>query len=342
MNPLHQRRPSVEKIAYVLPAQTVTNEDLAPQTPWSADAILAKTGIARRCVAAEEETASDLAFRAAEALLAEGERSDIDLLVFCSQSPDYDLPTTACVLQDRLGLPKSCAAFDINLGCSGYVYGLAAASSLISTGLATKGLLLTGETYSRYFEPTDHQVSPIFGDAGTATLILSNKMENDRGESETVIGPFRFGTDGSGADRLIVGGSGSRKIENDPCLRLAAAAGKSTRLFMDGPEIFAFTVRTIPKLVRDFLRENGWGWDDIDWVVFHQANRFILDYLRNKCNIPTDKFVYCLENLGNTVSNSIPITLSLMAADGRLHRGDRVILAGFGVGYSWGIGALRW
>ena len=197
MNPLHQRRPSVEKIAYVLPAQTVTNEDLAPQTPWSADAILAKTGIARRCVAAEEETASDLAFRAAEALLAEGERSDIDLLVFCSQSPDYDLPTTACVLQDRLGLPKSCAAFDINLGCSGYVYGLAAASSLISTGLATKGLLLTGETYSRYFEPTDHQVSPIFGDAGTATLILSNKMENDRGESETVIGPFRFGTDGS-------------------------------------------------------------------------------------------------------------------------------------------------
>lgn len=353
--------PRIVGIDYALPERIVTNEEVAKNSKWTADEIYIKLGIKERHVVSENETASDLAFLAARQTLDKfGVAADqIDLLIFCSQCPDYALPTSACLLQNRLGISTRCAAFDFNLGCSGYVYGLAIASSMMRTGCASKALLLTGETYSKYLSPDDFSVKSIFGDAGTATILEmagleaagveaagleAAGLEAEGLEAEgdaSFVGPFTLCSDGSGGKRLVVGGSGGRKMENDPTLALAPE-GEKNFLFMDGPEIFAFTTRVVPPMVKQFLRENDWTWDDFDWVVFHQANKFILDYLRNACRIPAEKFVYGVENVGNTVSNTIPIALAELGKVGRLRRGQRILAVGFGVGYSWGCCAIRW
>ncbi len=321
----------ITRIEYALPTGVCTNRDLTESAcPWSEDEIHAKTGIVQRHVAASDETAADLAYRAADRLLGsvDSASDSIDLLVFCTQTPDFALPTTACLLQDRLKLPTTCAAFDFNLGCSGYVYGLAIVKSMIETGEATKALLLTGETYTKWIHPDDFSTRVIFGDAGTATLVETTESEH------APIGPFVYGTDGRGKDNLIVPSSGARQD--------TLGKQRPESLFMDGPEIFSFTMRAVPTAVRSLLAKAELGWGTVDWAVFHQANRFMLEHLRKQCRIPAEKFVYCLENYGNTVSNTIPITLADMVNDGRLHTGDRAMLVGFGVGYSWSACMVQW
>jgi len=330
--------PRITKIAYALPAAVVRNAEIAAQSKWTADDILKKTGISERHIAGANETAADLAVLAARQIIGQdGELADIDLLVFCTQSPDYALPPSACLIQNRLGLSTHCAAFDFNLGCSGYIYGLAIVQSMLRAGVARKGLLLTGETYSKWFAREDVSVAAIFGDAGTATLVECTESP------DPAIGPFLLGTDGTGARRLIVGGSGARPMTGDPLLAgMPADDSRRKRLFMDGPEIFAFTTRAVPSAIAEYFSQHRLSWDDFDHVVFHQANRFMLEHLRRQCRIPEEKFVYCLELIGNTVSNTIPIALAELQQVGKLQTGHRLLLVGFGVGYSWGICTLRW
>lgn len=325
----------------VLPEASLDNEALASQYEgWSASKILEKTGIRSRRIAAPHECASDLAVRAAQTLMdATGlEPASVDFLLYCTQTPDYLLPTTACVLQDRLGLSTSCGALDFNLGCSGYVYGLGLAKALIESGQARTVLLLTADTYSKLINPADKSVRTLFGDAACATLIVA-------GDQASLVGPFVYGTDGAGAENLIVPTGGMRRPTQSHAPLTSDESGNARTvndLYMNGAEVFNFTLRVVPTAVAELLRRADISADAVDLFVFHQANRFLLDHLRRKLRIPTERFVIDLEDVGNTVSCSIPLALERAQLQGRLAPGALVMLVGFGVGYSWGATLVRW
>ena len=336
---------AIEAIEYHLPERTLTSAMLAREYPeWSVEKIEQKTGIAERHIAAEGQCASDLAVEAARKLFASGacSPSDIDYVLLCTQSPDYFLPTTACTLQHRLGISTSAGALDFNLGCSGFVYGLGLAQGLIETGQARRVLLLTAETYSKFIHPADRSVRTIFGDASAATLVSA--VADDGGEP--FIGPFVFGTDGSGAENLIVPAGGlraPRTPETGAAVRGPDGNPRSRdNLYMNGAEIFTFTLRTVPACVEQLLQRAGRSLGDIDFFVLHQANRHMLEHLRKRIKAPEEKFCLSLAHCGNTVSSSIPIVLKDYAAAGKIKSGDLAMLVGFGVGYSWGATLLRW
>jgi len=327
----------IQSIATHLPTGQLSNAELAKTSEgWSEEKIFEKTGIRTRHVAGAAECSSDLAFYAAERLLQDENRSQIDFLLFCTQSPDYLLPTTACILQDRLKLPQSCGALDFNLGCSGYIYGIALAHGLLQSHLANNVLFLTADNYTRYIHPNDRGTRTIFGDGATATLLGA--------DSPNRLSAFVFGTDGSGADRLIIKEGGAR--HSRPCAPSAPGSPSESRgenwLHMNGPEIFNFTLKSVPALARQVLDRASLKLDEIDWFVFHQANAFMLEHLRRKMGIPSGKFVLHLENCGNTVSSTIPIALEDMLRTGRIKAGHKILLAGFGVGFSWGGCILEW
>jgi 3-oxoacyl-[acyl-carrier-protein] synthase III len=330
----------VSGIAYYLPEGVVTNQQLSQQFPdWPPEKIEQKVGICERHIAAANECSSDLAVAAAERLLAShpGTREQVDYLLLCTQSPDYFLPTTACVLQQRLGLATTCGALDFNLGCSGYVYGLGLAKGLIETGQARCVLLLTAETYSKFMHPEDKSVRTLFGDAAAATLISAKEADSD------AIGPFVYGTDGRGAKDLIVPTGAMRRVpppEHEVSEGEQAGRFKQ-HLFMNGPAIFTFTLREIPKAVEALLQKSGVTLDQIDLFVFHQANIYMLEQLRKKLRLPTEKFAVHMRSSGNTVSSTIPIVLAEAWQSGRVKPGMRVMLVGFGVGLSWGAAILR-
>lgn len=326
-------------IAYELPTKVVTNAELAALYPgWTAEKITAKTGIESRHVAAEDETAVDLAARAAEALFASGVRRDeIDYLLLCTQSADYKLPSSACLLQYRLGISTAAGALAFDHGCSGYIYGLSLVKGLIAGGLAHKVLLLTAETYSKYIHPMDKSVRTIFGDGAAATLIDE--------ESAARLGAFVFGTDGSGAEKLIVRTGGARQAVVPQAEAVTDASGNSRTvndIFMSGPDIFNFTLDIVPKTLDVLCERNGITRNEIDLYVFHQANKFMLDTIRKVNLLPKDKFYIDLADTGNTVSSTIPIALRRAEEKGVLRSGMRVAIMGFGVGLSWGATLVIW
>lgn len=329
-------RAAIRDIASHFPEQRLTNEALAAEMgDWDAEKILAKTGIAERRIAAPDECASDLGVAAARKLFDRGGcgPKDVDFLLFCTQSPDYFLPTTACLIQERLGLPTHCGAIDFNQGCSGFVYGLALAKSLVETGTARNVLLITAETYSKFLNPKDRSVRTIFGDAAAATLISG--IETDR----ELIGPFVFGTDGRGAEHLIVPAGGMRKPRQaETRLEREAESGNwrsEDNLYMNGGEIFSFTLQVIPGLVDELLAKSGRARESVDYFFFHQANAFMLKHLRTKMKLPAERFWIDVESCGNTVSSTIPIAMSEALARGVVHPGEHTMLVGFGVGLSW-------
>ena len=328
-------------ISYFLPANEVTNDDLAfayCNPKWSAANIFKKTGIRSRHVVSDELT-SDLACHAAGRLLDETsiDRESIDFVLLCTQSPDYFLPTTACIVQHRLGLSRSTGAFDFNLGCSGYVYGLATAKGLLAAGIAKRLLLITAETYSRHIHPMDKSSRTIFGDAATATYIDL--------ETPPRLGEFVLGTDGSGAQNLIIpAGAMACRHSGETAMEITDDSGNvrsQDNLYMNGPEIFSFTLRTVPDLARQTLEKNKLTDKEIDLYVFHQANQFMLDTLRQKLEIESDRFFVDMEDVGNTVSSTIPIALRRAMDKGLIKPGSKVLIAGFGVGYSWGATVLH-
>lgn len=324
------RESYIKDIAYYLPPKTITNEELVTEFPeWSVEKIADKVGVLERRVV-DEETATDLAVLAAERLFAQDrvKKEDVDFVLFCTQSPDYKLPSSACIIQDRLGLSTKCGAFDFNLGCSGYEYGLAVAKGLIAAGVSNNVLLLTGETYNKYIHTKDKGNRTIFGDGATATIIST--------EGFAKIGEFCLGTDGSGAKDLIVKTCGAKHPEklNDLFFDEGGNPISSDYLFMDGQEIFMFTLVKVPKMLKEVLSKNDFKKEDIDLFVFHQANKYMLEHLRKKLNIDEDKFFVNLAKVGNTVSSTIPIALCDAREENRLS--GNVLLAGFGVGLSWG------
>ncbi len=337
-------RAAIREIAYYLPERVVTNAALEADFPeWPMEKIESKTGIRSRHVAAPGECSSDLAERAAQRLFASGacDPADIDYLLLCTQSPDYFLPTTACTLQHRLGLPTSAGALDFNLGCSGFVYGLGLAQGLIASGQAQRVLLITAETYSKFIHNRDKSVRTLFGDAAAATLLAA--VPETEGSAPA---PYVFGTDGKGAGNLIVPAGAFRKpLGPDTALETSDEQGNvrsQEHLFMNGAEIFTFTLREIPDCVNRLLQKAGLTAADVDLFVFHQANQYMLEHLRKKMRLPAGKFFVFLRDCGNTVSSTIPIALNEAQRSGRLQEGQRVMLVGFGVGYSWGATLLRW
>ncbi|WP_093796342.1 ketoacyl-ACP synthase III [Sporomusa acidovorans] len=294
-----------------------------------------KTGIYERHLADENECASDLAVQVAERMFAQYaiEREQIDFIILCTQSPDYFLPTTACLLQEKLHLSKHCGAFDFNLGCSGYIYGLSIAKGLVETGQAKQVLLLTAETYSKYIHPGDETVKPLFGDGATATLIAAVQSDVEG------IHSFEFGTDGSGADSLIVPAGALRNPYGKTSIieQVDDYGNRRTNyhINMNGSEITNFALNVVPETVQNILGKAGLEKRDIDYYVFHQANKFMLDFLQQKCELQGLPFWNDPSNCGNTVSNSVPLAITqLLEAEKALALG-KVMLIGFGVGLSW-------
>ncbi len=319
---------AIGPIAVHFPERCETIDTLRAEFPeWDIDLIYHKTGVNKRYIAAPDETASDLGVAAAEKLLTEHaiDRSTIDFLLFCTQTPDYPLPTSACMMQDRLGLRTTIGALDFNLGCSGYVYGMSLAEGLIRSGAARRVLLVTGETYSKYIDREDRSLRTIFGDAAAATLL-------DAVERPSLSG-FSFGTDGKGADLLMLTRHGVR--EGPLALKPRKRHRWPSSLYMDGPDLIFFTLETVPALIADVLKRTGTSGEEIDIYLMHQPTRMLLERLRETLKVGEDRMPMVLDGCGNTVSSTIPIVIEELREAGRLKPGKLTMMIGFGVGLSW-------
>ena len=267
-----------------------------------------------------------MAVKAAEKMFARGKvkREQVDFVILCTQSPDYYLPTSACILQDRLGIPTRAGSFDMNLGCSGFIYGLALAKGLIESGSAREILLITADTYSKLLRPEDRSVRSIFSDAAAATLI---RAEPDARDGIQSIGPFSFGTDGSGAGSLIARTGGFRNPQ--------PVGREGPFLEMDGPGVFAFGLKRVPEAITDLLQKCEISLSCVDLFIFHQASMFMLETLRERLQIAQERFFVNIALHGNTVSSTIPIALFDAHAQGLARPMRTLFLVGFGVGLSW-------
>lgn len=332
---------SITALAYALPSKRLTNAELAERFGIQVmEKIASASGILERRISAENECASDMACLAAEKIFTECNYSpsDFDLLIFATQTPDYMMPTTACIIQDRLGLPKSCAAFDINLGCSQFIYALSTAKAWLDSGMATRALVLCGDTPSKLIHPLDRSAISIFGDAAAACVIEKSSKNN----TDT----FSFGTDGSGFDDIICHCSGMR---NRPQPSDAEAQSDSdgnirSRLNMhvNGFNIFSFAYRAVPQSVDEVLKKANLSIEDIDLFVFHQAGEMIVSSAARRLKIPAEKIYFKLHDIGNCGGASIPIALADAAQKGKLKSGMKVLLCAFGVGLSWGSCIIDW
>ncbi|HTN75996.1 MAG TPA: ketoacyl-ACP synthase III [Pirellulaceae bacterium] len=319
---------AVGPIAVHLPSRVETNAELQAQFPaWDLNLIAEKTGIYARHVAEPDECASDLGVAAAQKLFAEHQidPASIDFLLFCTQTPDYPLPTTACLVQQRLGLRTSCGALDFNLGCSGFVYGLSLADGLIRIGAAKRILLITAETYSKYIHAEDRSLRTIFGDGAAATLIEAHP--------EQTLSAYQFGTDGSGANTLIVNSGGARPPHT--AIQPRHRHRWPSELYMDGPSLINFTVGAVPQLVTNILAAGGLQRDDVDLFILHQATLKMLEQLRECLGLVDSRMPIMLRDIGNTVSSTIPIVIEELRRTKRLTPGKPNMLVGFGVGWSW-------
>ncbi|MGG0656994.1 ketoacyl-ACP synthase III [Rummeliibacillus pycnus] len=315
----------ISAIEYYFPENRVYNDQENKLTK--------KIGIFSKYKARKDETALDLAVKAAEKLFEKGvcKKEEIDFLLFCTQAPDYILPTSACIIQNKLKMSNNCGALDINLGCSGFIYGLSLAKGLIKSNQAKSVLLLTADTYSKFVNEKDLSTSLLFGDAAAATLITKS--------NEDYIGKFVFGTDGSGANNLIIKAGAAREpINSDTVMEFEDERGiirNKKDLYMNGPEVFKFAMREVPKSIKTLLEIENRTLDDYDYFVFHQANQYMLNALRRRLEIDENKFSIQLNDCGNTVSSTIPIALKREIEKGNIKDNDNVLLAGFGVGLSW-------
>ncbi len=319
---------SLGPIAIHLPARVETNQALAAEFPhWNMEAIFAKTGIRSRPIADKGQCASDLGVAAAEKLFDEYRinRGSIDFLLFCTQTPDYPLPTTACLVQNRLRLPTAIGALDFNLGCSGFVYGLSLADGLIRSGSARRVLLITAETYSRYIDPTDRSLRPIFSDGAAATLVEA--------ADEPSLGHFLFGTDGRGGEALMVAEGGAR-APRSPCGPRSGGGGPAASTWT-GRNWCASRSNVVPPMVNRLLADSSLRREDVDFYLMHQATLYMLEHLRARLALEADRVPSNLEQRGNTVSSTIPILVHDLRRLGRLRPGKQSLLIGFGVGLSW-------
>ena len=305
------------QIDHAFPKTTLGNDALE-RGAWSAEKIFRKIGIRSRHVASEDETALSLGFTAANNLF-NNQKINCDTIksiIYCTQSPDYIIPNNVSILHHQLKLNTAIPAIEYNQGCTGYLYGLFLAKSLIISEKIENVLLITADTYTKYLKEDNMGCRTVFGDGATATLVSNKDVDG--------IGSFVFGTNGADFQSLYLSGEGF------------ATRHKAFDLYMDGPAIFRFTLEVIPKTISGVLEKNNTSMNENDYVIFHQANGFMLEALREKINIPKEKFCLHFSDTGNTVSSTIPIVLKNLFHNKILQTGMKILLCGFGVGLSWG------
>lgn len=319
-------------MAACVPSQIANNSDLDSIMPMEeVEKVISSVGIRERRICSEDVFASDLCYRAAVKLMEDNDidPGSIDMILFMSQGSDYRIPATACILQHRLGLSKDCAAMDLTLGCSGYVYALSTAMAFASAEGIDRVLLLDGEAFSKIVNPRDKVNVPLYGDAGTATLV----EKGDFGDSV-----FILNTDGSGEDAVKIP-AGMRNPLTPESLAVTEREDGNYRsdvqVYMDGMEVFNFALRVVPKGVKELLKVTDMDQDEIGYLVFHQSNRFMTDFFIKKLKIDPEKVPYSIDRFGNTSSASVPLTI-VSELQGKLTQPTKVVLCGFGAGLSWG------
>ncbi len=309
----------ITEINYHLPKNKISIQKLCKKYNWPYKKIVSATGIKFKFSSSKKDTALDLAILACKKIKT---KKDIDALIYVTQSPEYNLPTTACVLQDKLKLGKDILAFDINQGCSGFVYALFTSFSFLKQKGIRKVLIVCSDTYTKYVKAGDRSCETIFSDGASAVIVEKNPFKKYT---------FKFGTDGSGSKNLIVKNSGSNfKLNRIP------------ELFMDGKNVFLFTMNNIPKFVIDILNTNKCKINEIKYFVFHQASKTVIENLIRKLNLPKKKVFCNYEKFGNTVSSTIPIVLFDLVKNKKIKKGDKILLCGFGVGYSVAGGIIEY
>ncbi len=327
----------IKALSACVPPEIVYNKDLGYLIPEEEiEKTISNIGIEQRRIAAPDVTASDLCFKAARRLMEDNQIApeSIDVLLFMSQTADYRIPATSCLLQQRLGLPRETLCFDISLGCSGYLFALSTAFAYASMQGINRVLLLDGETFSKIVNRRDKVDWPLYGDAGTATLI----EKGDYGDST-----FMLYTDGSGENTLKIHAGMRNPITPDSCVEREQEEGNirsDLEVFMDGMDVFNFAISKVPKSIKLLLKETDKTIDDVDYLVFHQANRFMMDFFVKKLKISPDRVPYCISKYGNTSSASVPLTVS-SELSGQLDGSHTVVMSAFGAGLSWGAAIMQ-
>jgi len=325
-------------LAACVPANTFSNHQYNWLTERERSLLIKTTGIEYRRVVSDNCCASDLCYTAAEKLMAalNWQKSDIGLLIFVSQTPDYITPCTAVILQERLGLPSTCLAFDINLGCSAYVYGLSVAGSLLANMPGKKGLLLVGDALSKFISEKDKSVAPLFSDAGTATALDYNPLAQPM--------YFNLQSDGKGYNAIMIQDGGSRHPLNVHSLeeteREKGIVRSNAQMQLNGTEVFNFGLREVAPNIETLLQNMGKTTASFDYVVFHQANLLMNERIRNKLQLEREKVPYSLKNYDNTSNATIPLTMVAELGAELQNRPLSLLLSGFGVGLSWGSAAI--
>lgn len=304
------------------------------KTTEEATKFISSTGVERRRIASNDTTTSDLCIKAAERLIENlhWNKSEIDCIIFVTQTPDYILPATSCIIQNKLQLSKECYALDISLGCSGWVYGLSVIANLLSTGMMKKGLLLVGDTALKSTSPMDKSAWPLFGDAGTATAI---EFEDDQKEIN-----FHFACDGSGFDAIIIPEGGFRKMFSKNSLQYEqfeeGISRNKLQTILNGMDVFSFGISKAPESINKMIDKFQIDLEKVDLFTFHQANLFMNEKICKKLKLPSEKVLYSLKDFGNTSSATIPLTLITQAKKELETKHLKHIACGFGVGLSWG------
>ena len=327
----------IKALSACVPPDIVYNKDLGYLIPEEEiEKTINNIGIEQRRIAADDVTASDLCFKAAQQLMSDNDidPASIDVLLFMSQTPDYRIPATSCLLQHRLGLPRETLCFDISLGCSGYLFALSMAFAYASMEGVNRVLLLDGETFSKIVNRRDKVDWPLYGDAGTATLI----EKGDYGDST-----FMFYTDGRGEHVLKVHAGMRNPITPESCIEREQEEGNirsDLEVFMDGMDVFNFAISKVPKSIKALLKETDKTIDDVDYLVFHQANRFMMDFFVKKLKVDPARVPFCISKYGNTSSTSVPLTIS-SELSGRLDGVHTMVMSAFGAGLSWAAAMMQ-
>ena len=325
----------IQDIDFYLPESMVSNEMISRENPdWDMLKASERSGVLSRPIAPDGVTALDMGFLATEKLFKHAplEIDDVDALIFCTQTPDYILPPNSTLLHGRLGLKQSVMSFDITHACSGYIYSVGIANSLVRSGAAKNVLIVTSDTYSRLIHPQDRSTRPIFGDGAAACLVTDHSLFLH-------IKDIEYGTSGDLANRFIVKQGGMRfpgKANSGDIISSNGRINSPDHIYMDGFGVLSFFNKIVPASVRSILKNNQLEISSISKFIFHQASQLALDSIKKSLNIPTDKVVIDMANTGNLVSSSIPVILTKLKADGQIQSGDWVIISGFGVGLSWG------